>query len=56
MIARLPEMHRQLRELAAQVAALTDAMTLRSDAQSLPGLRPIPESGPTEPGGDLVED
>jgi UDP-3-O-[3-hydroxymyristoyl] glucosamine N-acyltransferase len=34
MIARLPEMHRQLRELAAQMALLTEALPPSQDAES----------------------
>ena len=36
MIARLPEMHRQLRELAAQVALLTAALPAESDQDPQP--------------------
>jgi UDP-3-O-[3-hydroxymyristoyl] glucosamine N-acyltransferase len=36
MIARLPDMHRQLRELAAQVAALTESLPSSSDSESDP--------------------
>jgi UDP-3-O-[3-hydroxymyristoyl] glucosamine N-acyltransferase len=36
MIARLPDMHRQLRELAAQIAVLTAALPPGSDSESDP--------------------
>jgi UDP-3-O-[3-hydroxymyristoyl] glucosamine N-acyltransferase len=36
MIARLPEMHRQLRELATQVAVLTEALPPSAEAESDP--------------------
>ena len=55
MIARLPEMHRQLRELTAQIAVLTDAFPLHHDAHSLSGDYrvddPVP---PTLPDGPLA--
>jgi UDP-3-O-[3-hydroxymyristoyl] glucosamine N-acyltransferase len=38
MIARLPEMHRQLRELAAQIAAVSVLVDRGTDAQTLSGL------------------
>ncbi len=37
MIARLPEMHRQLRELSAQVAVLTSAPAPQGDAEDPTG-------------------
>jgi hypothetical protein len=51
MIARLPEMHRQLRELSAQVAALTHAAAQPSEGASLAGLPPT-----TEPQDDPIGD
>jgi UDP-3-O-[3-hydroxymyristoyl] glucosamine N-acyltransferase len=56
MMARLPEMHRQLRELAAQVAALTNALALQSQADSIPGFRPGAESRSTDAPDDLSRD
>ena len=54
MIARLPEMHRQLRELAAQVAVLTNALALQSEAESLQGLRPNGEPPPSKSQDDPI--
>jgi UDP-3-O-[3-hydroxymyristoyl] glucosamine N-acyltransferase len=56
MTARLPEMHRQLRELTAQVAALTNALALQSKADSSPGFRPGAESDPADAPDDLSGD
>ena len=39
MIARLPEMHRQLRDLAAQIAAVTALVSPANDATAAPGDR-----------------
>jgi UDP-3-O-[3-hydroxymyristoyl] glucosamine N-acyltransferase len=56
MIARLPEMHRQLRELAAQVAGLNAAVSPRPAAESESRNCPIPDSAasrqpPVDPAG-----
>jgi UDP-3-O-[3-hydroxymyristoyl] glucosamine N-acyltransferase len=47
MIARLPEMHRQLRELTAKVAALTVGRSLPAEEAS--GPEPVPISDSTAP-------
>jgi UDP-3-O-[3-hydroxymyristoyl] glucosamine N-acyltransferase len=44
MIARLPEMHRQLRELAAQIASLTDS--LPQDPDAVPGAEDLAAASP----------
>jgi UDP-3-O-[3-hydroxymyristoyl] glucosamine N-acyltransferase len=44
MMARLPEMARQLRELTAEVAALTHALAVRSQAESVSESRPAAQS------------
>jgi hypothetical protein len=51
MIARLPEMHRQLRELSTQIALLTSILPHDTDAdhpgpgdlEAHPSIPPIPE-------------
>ena len=52
MIARLPEMHRQLRELSAQVAMLTNALRRscrrRDRYEALPALTRPNWRGPTD--------
>jgi UDP-3-O-[3-hydroxymyristoyl] glucosamine N-acyltransferase len=47
MIARLPEMHRQLRELAAQIALLTDS--LPQDPDVVPGAEDLRAASPLPP-------
>jgi UDP-3-O-[3-hydroxymyristoyl] glucosamine N-acyltransferase len=47
MIARLPEMHRQLRELAAQIALLTDS--LPQDPDAVPGAEDLGAASPLPP-------
>jgi UDP-3-O-[3-hydroxymyristoyl] glucosamine N-acyltransferase len=51
MIERLPEMRRQLRELAAQVAVLTTAVRLHPDVEPISGAPPV-----GDPGSTRVED
>jgi UDP-3-O-[3-hydroxymyristoyl] glucosamine N-acyltransferase len=45
MIARLPEMHRQLRELSAQIAMLTDGLPHEADTDSGAGGLDSPAPG-----------
>jgi hypothetical protein len=57
MIARLPEMHRQLRELAAQVAKLLTTASPANDADVSPGTETVGSSGssgapPVDPAGE----
>jgi UDP-3-O-[3-hydroxymyristoyl] glucosamine N-acyltransferase len=49
MIARLPEMHRQLRELAAQVDVLTHAAAAHPESESNPRTSSVSEPGTEEP-------
>jgi UDP-3-O-[3-hydroxymyristoyl] glucosamine N-acyltransferase len=56
MIARLPEMHRQLRELSAQLAVVTHALSPPPEAESMPGGLPVSDPHPTRSLHDAVED
>jgi UDP-3-O-[3-hydroxymyristoyl] glucosamine N-acyltransferase len=51
MIARLPEMHRQLRELSAKIAAATDLINGASAAQ-LPGIADLLAKAETSPAAE----
>jgi UDP-3-O-[3-hydroxymyristoyl] glucosamine N-acyltransferase len=53
MIARLPEMHRQLRELSAQVAVLTQALSLHPQADPRPGSLAAPDPDSTRPPDEI---
>jgi UDP-3-O-[3-hydroxymyristoyl] glucosamine N-acyltransferase len=48
MIARLPDMHRQLRDLAAQLAKLTEALSHHPQAGQSPANPPASEPGTIE--------